>query len=159
MKANYKLLILISLAVFASCSKDSNSPSTPKSTTELLTANQWLITSLTAKKKDGTTVPDQFPTLPTYDKDNYYQFNADLSFSYNDNVIKTPGAISDRLDFGNWKLINSDTYLELVSKQPLPAGQSITYFPTKITEITTTGMKWEVYDDVGSTLYVTLTKK
>ena len=128
-----------------SCSKNSSS-SNKQSNTDLLIDKKWKLTSENGKLADGTITADDYPSLPTYEQDDYFYFKSNLTWAIRDNAIKHPGSLSDTLDYGTWALTNGDQYLQLTSTMPLPPGYSTEYFPSKILDLTDKSLKLESYD-------------
>lgn len=150
MRLNHTISLLFISLLFA-CSKDTTAPQTHQSKTELIIGKKWVLISMTGKLANGTTVGEQVGSLPDYSKDDYWYFKSDLTFEFNDNANRRPGSISAILDKGTWKLLNSDTYIEIKSIDP---GTS--YFPTKMVEVTSIQMKWESTDpSTGNIIYTT----
>lgn len=142
---------LLILSLLAACSKDSTQPQTSQSRTDLIIGKKWVMISMTGKLANGSIVGEQIGSLPDHKKDDYWYFKQDLSFELNDNMNKRPGTSSAILEKGTWKLINSDTYLDLRSADP-----GTTYFPTKILELSAAQMKWESTDPSdGTVIYTT----
>lgn len=135
-----------------SCSKGSNpSNNNPNpSNTDLIINKKWAVSAISGKQADGTLIPDWYNTAADYDKDDYYFFKSDLTWSDNKNTLKQPGHPEEKSDFGTWTLVNGDQYLQLVSTMPQPPGSSITYWPVRILELTSTKMKWESIDPDGN---------
>jgi len=110
---------------------------------DLLINKKWKITAISVKLPNGITYPDHYSTLPDYKKDDYFYFNADLTFTDNDNTERAPTTDSTGiLDSGRWGLANGENELQMISTL-FQTGTAIEYYPTKILELTGTSMQWE----------------
>jgi hypothetical protein len=136
-----------------SCSKSEDTA--PQTLSEKLTANQWVITYFRVVTKAGVLIPDLYPSLPDYQKDNYLQFNTDQTFVQHDNVKRTPGETDVRLDYGTWTLNEQIFTLYMTSKK----SSANEYFPIKVSFKTNGNMIWETVDVDGDNYYVELTKQ
>ena len=129
------------LVLFFSCSKKSGSGDT-LSRADLLINKKWKISAISVKLPNGVTYPDSYSTLPSYKKDDYFYFNADLTFTDNDNAERAPNNSTGILDSGKWALENGENNLHMISTV-LQTGTAIEYYPTKLLELTSTSMRWE----------------
>lgn len=145
--------ILLLSGLITSCTKSGSNPEKEKekSRTDLLINKKWKIAAMGATLEDGSKIEDSYSSFRDYEKDDYYYFKPDLTFTLNANTLKKPGETKEILDAGTWKLINNDTYLELKSTIQSPPGQTTSYYPTKILELTETKLSLEVYTDYGVT--------
>jgi hypothetical protein len=110
---------------------------------DLLINKKWKITAISVKLPNGITYPDQYSTLPSYKKDDYFYFKADLTFTDNDNTERAPASNSTGiLDSGKWGLANGENDLQMVTTL-FQTGTAIEYYPTKILALTSTSMQWE----------------
>jgi hypothetical protein len=132
---------LLLLILFYSCSKRSGINNSP-GRADLLVNKKWKISAISVKLPNGVTYPDNYTTLPSYKKDDYFYFNADLTFSDNDNVERSPNDSTGILDSGSWQLANGENDLQMVTTL-FQTGTAIDYYPTKILELTNTIMYWE----------------
>ena len=110
-----RLLYVISglaLLVFMSCGKD-DTVSVESATNKLLN-KRWILTSSVSIDSNGVE-KDIFTPLPEYRKDDYFQFNADSSYEFNDNVELRSDSVSPIIDAGKWAFTRGGTYLELYS--------------------------------------------
>lgn len=148
-------LFLFAAVLLFGCSK--SDPDVQKSRTDLIVNKKWVMTGFSGRVGSGPII-DQYASVPSYEKDDYLVYKPDLTFTANEGATKQFPTDPDIIDVGRWRLTNGDTYLEMVSTATLPPGQSITYFPVKITELTESTMKWEAMDG-GNTIYVTLTAR
>lgn len=149
MKQLFTLLIVFFILA---CSKKDSQQDASQSNTEKLINKKWKISALSGKLSNGTIFPDEYTGLPAYMKDDYWYFKSDLTYTYNDNTVKRPGNLNDIMDFGTWSLINGDLYIQLISTAPQPPGSTITYFPTKFLQLTSTTLKWESTDPSAGTI-------
>jgi len=133
--------ILLLLVLFYSCSKKSNSGN-PVPRADLLINKKWKISAISLKRPDGIFYPDNYSTLPSYKKDDYFYFNADLTFTDNDNAERSPNDSTGILDSGNWQLANGENELQMVTTL-FQTGTAIDYYPTKILGLTNSNMYWE----------------
>ncbi len=134
---NFFLLLLV---LSCSCSKKSNTD--PGSRADLIINKKWKITAISVKTPDGIYYPDNYSPLPSYKKDDYFYFNADLTFTDNDNIEKAPNNSTGVLDSGKWALENAGNNLYMISTL-LQTGTAIEYYPTKILQLTAPSMQWE----------------
>jgi len=66
----------------------------------------------------AVTYPNNYSPLPTYKKDIYFYFNADLTFTDNDNTERAPTDSTGILDSGKWGLAKGESELQMVSTNP-----------------------------------------
>ena len=139
-KKDVMKFFLILLVLFFSCSKRSGNN---MSRADLLVNKKWKISAISVQLPNGMIYPDNYSTLPSYKKDDYFYFNNDLTFTDNDNIERAPTTDSSGiLDSGKWGLANSENDLQMVSTL-FQTGTAIEYYPTKFLELTNTSMKWE----------------
>ena len=131
---------LLLLVLSYSCSKKSNI--NPVSRADLMINKKWKISAISVKLPNGVYYPDAYSPLPSYKKDDYFYFNADLTFTDNDNIEKSPTNSTGLLDSGNWGLANDENELHMISTL-FQTGTAIEYYPTKILELTNASMQWE----------------
>lgn len=129
-----KKLLLLAL-LFASCSKKNND----KEQTDLLVNKKWVITGYAEQKNNGPII-DKWASLKDYEKDNYYFFHSDHSFLDSDGGKIDPQFTSDTFDTGTWQLYTRNMAMQFKSNNP-----NFYYFPTYITELTNTTLKWKSY--------------
>ena len=142
----FSLLLLI---LFYSCSKSSNGNSISRS--DLLTNKKWKISAISVKLPNGVTDPDNYSTLPSYKKDDYFYFNVDFTFTDNDNTERSPNDSTGILDAGSWQLANGENDLQMATTL-FQTGTAIEYYPTKILELTNTTMYWESTSPYNGTI-------
>src|ERR1700750_205086 len=106
-------LVLLLLVLSCSCSKKSNNY--PVSRADLIISKKWKISAISVKTPNGVYYPDNYSPLPSYKKDDYFYFNADLTFTDNDNIEKSPTNSTGLLDSGKWGLANGDSELRMIS--------------------------------------------
>jgi len=128
-----------------SCSKSND-----QSKTELLVNKKWKISGMSAKLPNGI-ITDDYASLQSYQKDDFYLFKPDFTFTYFDNGEMTPGSIRLEHYEGTWSLSNADTYINItITVQGIP---SVTFVPQKIVELSTTTMRWEWTDISTGVIY------
>lgn len=141
---------LLLLILFYSCSKKSGSDS-GVSRNDLLINKKWKISAISVKLPNGVTYPDNYSTLPSYKKDDYFYFNADFTFTDNDNTERSPNDSTGILDSGNWQLANGENDLQMIPTL-FQTGTAIEYYPTKILELTDNTMSWESISPYDGTI-------
>jgi len=132
---------LLLLILFYSCSKRSGINNNP-SRADLIVNKKWKISAISLKLPNGIFYPDNYSTLPSYKKDDYFYFNGDLTFTDNDNTERSPNDSTGILDSGNWQLANGENDLQMVGTL-FQTGTAIEYYPTKILTLTGNSMYWE----------------
>ena len=103
------------------------------------------------KLPNGVTYPDNYSTLPSYKKDDYFYFNADFTFTDNDNTERSPNDSTGILDSGSWQLANGENDLQMIPTL-FQTGTAIEYYPTKILELTDNTMSWESISPYDGTI-------
>jgi hypothetical protein len=69
---------------------------------------------MSLKAANGITT-NEYDSLPSYRKDDYFLFKPDSTYEFNDNTDTMPGKHSRILDAGSWKFKNRQTLLEMHS--------------------------------------------
>jgi hypothetical protein len=73
---------------------------------------------------------NEYDSLPSFSKDDYFLFNRDSTYELNDHIDTMPGKNSKILDAGTWNIDNRQTYLEMHSDL-----YNTTYTPARIIEL------------------------
>jgi hypothetical protein len=115
---------------------------------DLLVNKKWQLTGLSVKLSDGTVFPDEYSSLPDYQKDDYWYFKPDHTYTNNDNKKRETCKSPDLIDYGIWYFNYKDSSLMLKSKAPQPPGTNVEYFPTQILQLSKNNMKWESSDPI-----------
>lgn len=132
---------LLLLLLFYSCSKKSGVNNNP-SWADFLVNKKWKISAISHKTPNGVYFPDNYSTLPSYKKDDYFYFKSDFTFTDNDNTDRAPRDSTGILDSGTWSLTNGGNNLRMVTTM-FQSGTAIDYYPTKISGLSNTTMQWE----------------
>lgn len=131
------LFALFLTTVLLSCSKKKDSTSTT-SRYDLLVNKKWKISAISGYTTSGVYVPDDFSSLPAYDKDDYFYFHDNLKYEQNAGPLLDPDHPSQIIDAGSWQLTTSDQFITLVSDTT-----GVTYNPLKIITLTKTNFSFE----------------
>jgi hypothetical protein len=113
----YLKLILVSLFVITmSCKKGREETNKGKSTAELLTQKEWILTATGFDGNNNGVLDASENTIQDCYKDNSYIFHTEgAGFTY-DNSLSCGGSPSNQF---NWKLLDNDTKLEIGSEHIL----------------------------------------
>ena len=103
----------------------------------LLVNKKWQLSGMSSKTAGGA-FTNEFDSLPSFRKDDYFVFKPDSTYEFNDNMDTMPGKNSKILDVGTWKLDEKELKLEMHSDL-----YNITYNPAKILELSTSNLSLE----------------
>jgi len=103
----------------------------------LLVNKKWQLSSMSIKTANGN-LTNQYDSLPSFRKDDYFVFKPDSTYEFNDNTDTIPGKNSRILDAGIWKLDQKETVLEMHSDL-----FNSTYNPARILELSTSKLSLE----------------
>ena len=118
----------------------------------LLINKKWQITGLSVKTTNGNTT-NEYDSLPSFSKDDYFLFRADSTYQFNDNLDTMPGKNSKILDAGTWQLNNKQTHLEMHSDV-----FNTSYTTARILELGSTKLSIERTDTGNGSVTVTTFK-
>ena len=99
----------------------------------LLINKKWQLSGMSINT--GGIVVNEYDSLPSYRKDDYFIFRPDSTYEFNDNADTMPGNTSSILDIGTWTFNEKQMELGMHSDQ-----YNSTYNPAKILELTTTNL-------------------
>jgi len=106
---------LILSSFFVGCKKKEDKPATAQTKTQLLTANNWVLTAIMSSTL-GETDKDLFRILPNCIKDDFSKYNSNFTLIYDDGATKCnpsdPQTTNDVWSF------NSDETILTVSGDP-----------------------------------------
>ena len=144
----FAILALSAATLLATaCTKDKeNTPQPqPKTTEQLLSANVWRMTGLTAnpglQTSTGTTVTDIYPFIPSCTKDDTQQFVAGGQFKMDEGSSKCDGS-DPQTTTGTWTAAKSGTDTNVTVNM---GGGTL---HLKVLEVTDTQLKVSSNDDV-----------
>jgi len=103
----------------------------------LLVDKKWQLSGMSLKMASGVFI-NEYDSLPSFKKDDYFLFKPDSTFEFNDNIDTMPGKNSKILDVGTWKFDEKHMVLEMHSDL-----YDTTYNPAKIIELSTTKLSFE----------------
>lgn len=103
----------------------------------LLVNKKWQLSGMSLKTTNGT-FTDEYDSLPSFRKDDYFIFKPDSTYEFNDNIDTMPGKNSKILDIGTWKLDEKQTQLEMHSDL-----NNTTFNAARILELSTTKLSLE----------------
>lgn len=114
-----KRTILVAAVLFAGmvgCRKDKDTPSLPKTPSELLTQNEWILTTGGFDDDSSGTIEGSEEIVQDCAKDNSYFFNVNGTGKYADNAQR---CATDSTGNFTWKIVDSTQKKYLVlSGQP-----------------------------------------
>jgi hypothetical protein len=135
MKKFVSVLICIAFIYLCGCTKEDTIVIEAKQ--GLLINKRWHLTGLSVKTANGNIV-NEYDSLPSYRKDDYFFLKQDSTYEFNDNIDTMPGKHSKILDAGIWKIDSRQTHLEMQSDV-----YNTTYNPARIIELTTNKLSLE----------------
>ena len=95
-----------------------------------LVNKKWQLSGMSIQTANGM-LTNQYDSLPSFRKDDFFVFKPDSTYEFNDNIDTMPGKNSKILDAGIWKLDQKETVLEMHSDM-----FNTTYNPARILELT-----------------------
>lgn len=135
MKNNFLVVLCTTILSLYSCTKDDTIVIESKQ--DFLINKRWQLTGMTVKTATG--VPsNEYDSLPSYRKDDYFLFKHDSTYEFNDHIDTVPGKHSRILDAGTWKLDKTQTHLDMQSDV-----FNTTYTRAKIIEISSSKLSIE----------------
>ena len=156
----FAILALSAATLLATaCSKDKENTPQPKTTEQLLSANVWHMTALTAnpglQTGTGTTVTDIYPFVPGCTQDDTHQFVAGGQFKSDEGVSKCDPSDAQTVT-GTWSFVKTgnDNGVNILLN-----GNQLRF---KVLEVSATQLKMVTNDDVfgvgtGTSVAYTLT--
>ena len=118
----------------------------------LLVNKRWQLSGMVVKTSNGTPT-NEYDSLPSFRKDDYFLFKPDSTYEFNDNRDTVPGKNSRILDAGTWKLDQKETVLDMHSDQ-----FNTTYNPARILELNSSKLSLERTHPGDGTVTVTTYK-
>jgi hypothetical protein len=112
MKRQFSVLLCLFFMNISSCTKED--AIVIESKEGFLINKKWQLTGMSLKAANGITT-NEYDSLPSYRKDDYFLFKPDSTYEFNDNTDTMPGKHSRILDVGSWKFKNRQTLLEMHS--------------------------------------------
>jgi hypothetical protein len=103
----------------------------------LMVNKKWQLSGMTIKTSNGI-LSNEYDSLPSFRKDDYFLFKTDSTYELNDNKDTMPGKNSRILDAGTWKLDQKETTLEMHSDI-----FNTTYNPARVLELTSSKFSLE----------------
>lgn len=108
------MVLFLGILSFSSCNDDDDEDDdpTPPTRTELLTARNWIVEGLTVEPaididNNGTQENNLIPFLAACNLDDFYDFNADMSYTIEEGASKCDPNDPTIVESGDW-LWNSD---------------------------------------------------
>src|SRR5215211_2193639 len=135
MRKHLPAILCLLIVNFISCTKEDTIVIERKQS--LLVNKKWQLSGMSVTTTNGTTT-NEFDSLPSFRKDDYFLFKPDSTYEFNDNTDTVPGKNSRILDAGVWNLDSKQTQLEMHSDL-----YNTTYTTAKILELTTTKLSLE----------------
>jgi hypothetical protein len=103
----------------------------------LLVNKKWQLSGMSVKTANGI-LTNEYDSLPSFRKDDYFIFKPDSTYEFNDNIDTMPGKNSKILDTGIWTLDDKQAQLVMHSDQ-----FNTNYNPAKILELSNTKLSLE----------------
>jgi hypothetical protein len=103
----------------------------------LLVNRKWQLSGMSVKAANGI-LTNEYDSLPSFRKDDYFVFKPDSTYQFNDNTDTMPGKNSRILDVGIWKLDQKETVLEMHSDM-----FNTSYNPARILELSSSKLSLE----------------
>ena len=131
MKKYLAVLYSVLMVSFTSCTKEDDLVIERKQW--LLVNKKWQLSGMSVNTSG--LIVNEFDSLPSYRKDDYFIFRPDSTYEFNDNIDTMPGNNSKILDIGTWRFNEKEMELEMHSDQ-----FNTTYTPAKVLELSTTNL-------------------
>lgn len=143
------LFSLTALLIFGSCSKDNNDDNPPeKTTTELLTAGFWKITSMTIDPGvifESTFITDVYAQMEDCERDDLMRFDSDGKITDDEGPTKCDPNDPQTTNDGTW-VLSADGESVSIS---YPGDDTITFLISTLNGSTLSGT-YSVFEDYGS---------
>jgi hypothetical protein len=124
-------LLLGIVAVLGACKKNDESPATPSSRADLLTAKNWRLATVTATV-GGFPLPNNL-VLPDCNKDDFFKFNTDKTLIQDAGATKC-NSTDPQTQAGTWALNTDESKLTISIPGSLLSGEAV------IKELTTSSL-------------------